>query len=158
MAAGTTRIQRLLAVSDLSPLGDAGVRQAYRVAAEGARILLLHVMQTPRAPSPLYAHYSPQPTLSEDERTKLVGEIEAHLRALIPADAASLGITTEIAIVESEDVVHSILDAARRTNAQLVCMGTHGRSTLHATLVGSVALRVLQQIERPLLLIPDREH
>jgi nucleotide-binding universal stress UspA family protein len=37
-------------------------------------------------------------------------------------------------------------------------MGTHGRSTLHATLVGSVALRVLQQIERPLLLIPDREH
>ena len=53
-------------------------------------------------------------------------------------------------------VVKTIIDAAKRENADLVAMASHGRSGLSRAFYGSVAAGVLQGIDRPLLIIRSR--
>ena len=53
-------------------------------------------------------------------------------------------------------VVACILDAAKRESADLVAMTSHGQSGMARTFYGSVAVGVLNRIDRPLLLIRSR--
>jgi nucleotide-binding universal stress UspA family protein len=53
-------------------------------------------------------------------------------------------------------VVKAIIDTAKRENADLVAMASHGRSGLSRAFYGSVAAGVLQGIDRPLLIIRSR--
>ena len=50
-------------------------------------------------------------------------------------------------------VVDQILETARRENADLIAMASHGRTGLSGVFYGSVAAGVLHQVDRPLLLI-----
>lgn len=157
MSEAPTRLTRVLAVTDLSPLGNAAVAHAFAATADGGEVEILHVVHTPPAPSPLYAHYSPFRALSSEERAAIVNGVQARLSELVPATAAGRGVTHETLVVESEDVVRAIDDAASRFRAELVCLGTHGRSALGAVLMGSVALRAIHELRRPVLLVPRAE-
>ena len=53
-------------------------------------------------------------------------------------------------------VVQSIVKTAARENIDLVAMASHGRSGLARTFYGSVAAGVLQNIDRPILMIRSR--
>ena len=48
-------------------------------------------------------------------------------------------------------VGETILDAARKTGAELIVMGSHGRSGVRRVLVGSVAEQVLRHAECPVV-------
>jgi nucleotide-binding universal stress UspA family protein len=86
------------------------------------------------------------------------GEAEAQLRALIPAESEERGVATEVRIVESADAAKAICEAAERFGADLVCIGSHGRSGLAAAVMGSVAQAVIAQSLRPVLVVRAREH
>ena len=58
--------------------------------------------------------------------------------------------------IEQGPVVASIIETAHREQADLVAMASHGASGWERTFYGSVAAGVLQQIDRPLLLIRAR--
>ena len=49
-----------------------------------------------------------------------------------------------------------VVARANETNAQLIIMGTHGRSGLAHALLGSVAERVVQHSSCPVLIVPRR--
>jgi len=51
------------------------------------------------------------------------------------------------------DVAESIVKHARSTRCDLVCIGARGDSNLHKALVGSVATKILQISELPVLLV-----
>lgn len=53
-------------------------------------------------------------------------------------------------------VVQSIVKIAARENVDLVAMASHGRSGWARTFYGSVAAGVLQNIDRPILMIRSR--
>jgi nucleotide-binding universal stress UspA family protein len=55
-------------------------------------------------------------------------------------------------------VVETIISVAERENADLIAMASHGRSGLARVFYGSVAAGVLQQVDRPLLIIRSRNH
>jgi nucleotide-binding universal stress UspA family protein len=55
--------------------------------------------------------------------------------------------------VEQGPVVKTILDVAERENVDLIAMASHGRTGLARAFYGSVAAGVLNQADRPLLLI-----
>lgn len=51
----------------------------------------------------------------------------------------------------------AVLDATRRVRADLLVMGTHGRSRLGRILLGSVATEVLHSVGCDVLIVPDGE-
>jgi len=58
--------------------------------------------------------------------------------------------------VEQGPVVETIISVAQRENADLIAMASHGRSGMSRVFYGSVASGVLQQIDRPMLIIRSR--
>jgi nucleotide-binding universal stress UspA family protein len=58
--------------------------------------------------------------------------------------------------VEQGPVVETIISVAQRENTDLIAMASHGRSGMSRVFYGSVAAGVLQQIDRPMLIIRSR--
>ncbi len=71
------------------------------------------------------------------------------------AAAAKAGITADTALVEARGraVSDVILGDARKSRADLIVMGTHGRRGINRLLLGSDAERVLREATVPVLLI-----
>ncbi len=124
-------IRRVLAPTDFSELGNRSIPLACAVLPRAGRVCLLHVAEPGRRPAGL----------------------EAQLRALIPAGAAARGIETHVEIVESLDHATAICQAAERLGADLICMGSHGRTGLSQALLGSVAQAVMTDSRRPVLIV-----
>jgi nucleotide-binding universal stress UspA family protein len=60
-------------------------------------------------------------------------------------------------LIDKAPVVHSIVKTATRENIELVAMASHGRGGWARTFYGSVAAGVLQNIDRPILMIRSRK-
>ena len=82
-----------------------------------------------------------------------MAESEARLRALAPAEAGARGIKTEVEVLEDLDTAKAICAVAERFNADVVCIGGHTRPGFTAKILGSVALGVLTQCRRPVLIV-----
>ena len=67
---------------------------------------------------------------------------------------AEAGLVAEKKALTGE-IGDTIVEEAKATKADLVIMGTHGRSGLSSLLLGSVSIRVLSKIDIPMLLIRE---
>jgi nucleotide-binding universal stress UspA family protein len=119
--------RRILVPDDLSPASALAWEWARRFAASGARLESLFVYELPLAP----AMELPAPPLS----ARLKRELLARMRAERP-DGSDW-------IVEAGDAVTGILRRARR--ADLVVVGTHGRTGLTRAAFGSVTEAVVRK-------------
>jgi nucleotide-binding universal stress UspA family protein len=117
-----------------------------------ARLIVLHVIQTPAAVYTETAVFPEEPDSSAAREA---------LRALtIP------GVAVEPRLLEGEPA-STIVDVARETDCSLIVMGTHGRSGIVRVLLGSVAEDVLRTAPCPVMTVkadvpvpaevPDRE-
>lgn len=150
------RVQSVLASTDFSDVANQAIPHAYAAVDDGGTVHLVHVLEAPETPSPLYAHYRPGQVPSADERQKLHADLGARLRALAPAGAAGRGIRTEVHVVDDATVAAGIARIARQLGVDLICVGTHGRSGLFKTLLGSVTEAVLRETRSPVLVVPRR--
>jgi len=137
---------------DFSEPSRHGMTLAFAVARWfGARLTLLYVHQF--GPSLIGvgpAAVPSQPTLlSDDERRTLT----ATLRTFGRVDDASPGMVDTV-VVEDMSVAGGILDRATELNADLVVIGTQGRSRLERFGLGSVAEAVLRKASSPVLAVP----
>jgi nucleotide-binding universal stress UspA family protein len=78
-------------------------------------------------------------------------EAKAYLASLIE-DFRAKGISATARVKEGQ-VVKSILEMAEVEKADLIAMASHGRAGLSRAFYGSVAVGILHQADRPLLLI-----
>lgn len=114
-------------------------------------VTVLHVF----SPVPAVA-LSPGPVIFEPTvftpvaREKLVTET----KAFIDKEAAR-GITIE-AVVRAGTPAAGIVDEALSLNADLLVMGTHGRSGFDRLLLGAVAERVLRKASCPVMTVPGQ--
>ena len=67
---------------------------------------------------------------------------------------ASCGAAVDVRVEESSDARGPILDLARTLPADLIVMGSHGRSGIERFLLGSVAERVLRSAPCPVMVVP----
>ena len=72
---------------------------------------------------------------------------------LHPAEADRRGIRSEVQVVENGDAAAGICEAADRFDADLICIGSHGHSSLLAAAMGSVAYAVIARSCRPVLVV-----
>lgn len=138
----TPDVRSVLAASDLSPIGDQAVRWAYAMVPRGGTVHLVHVVPPPAR---------------REASTPTGEEAVAALRRLVPVDATAHGVATDIRVLEAEEPADAICAAAERLGADAICVGSHGRSGLTATLAGSVAQKILGRSRRPVLVVRPPE-
>lgn len=170
-------IRRVLVATDFSDLGDRAVPHAYALAREGGTVFLLHVTAPLPLPNPLSLNLGSKVDKALEKHTVRLREASARLRALIPCGAEKRGVASEVAVVEPSkpkglphvgmyygimgeahviedtDPARAICQAAERLDADVICLGSHGRSGVSAALMGSVAQAVMAQSRRPVLVV-----
>jgi nucleotide-binding universal stress UspA family protein len=144
-------VSSILVAADLSDASEAVARSAYGLLRQtGGRIEL--VMINVLGPADGSGGVPLVPSLGIDERKSL----EAQLRALIPAEAALAGVTTNVSVLDARVAAEGILAAAERLDVDLVAVGSHGRSGVGRALLGSVAEDVARRSSRPVLIVGAR--
>lgn len=141
-----SRFKRVLVTTDFSKLGNRAIPFAYSTLRRGGQVCLLHVVKaTARSGKKAQA-----PETKHSERND---RLSAQLQALIPAEAEARGISSQVEVVEHANVATAICQSAERFGADLICIGSHGRSGLSKAILGSVAQDVMTRSQRPVLVI-----
>jgi nucleotide-binding universal stress UspA family protein len=144
--------RRILCPTDFSACSLAAVREAARLLVGGeGELLLLHAVEVPRMAWMSDAVGDPAElarTLEQAARRRL----EVWQRWAGAHGAVRVGVR-----LEELPAVQAILEVAQRWPADLIVMGTHGRSGLRR-LLGSVADRVVSMAPCPVLTLHGEAH
>jgi nucleotide-binding universal stress UspA family protein len=146
----STAYSKIVVAVDGSSTADLALGEAIRVAAPGATVLALYVVDTG---TPMFdaGYYDPsqlQKAFEESGRRAL----QAAAQRLA---AAGVGHETRL-VTEAPvpgDMGASINEAARQWGADLLVIGTHGRRGVRRLVLGSVAEAVIRQSTVPVLLV-----
>jgi nucleotide-binding universal stress UspA family protein len=147
-APGLPRMLTVLAATDLSEPGNAAVPHAYGLLRATGGVVELCYVHEHALPSPAYVYDEP-PKLGAMERVA----IEKRLRALVPAEAEALGITTHVTIIDGGKPADTIVATAERLNVDAISLASHGRGGVARALLGSVADAVVRHAKRPVLVV-----
>jgi nucleotide-binding universal stress UspA family protein len=140
--------QRILAATDFSPASQPAFDEACRIASGcGARLFVLHAYQVPTLASLKNAPAS----VYEDFERAVRSDGEKRLEALL-SRARARGIAA-VGLLRQGLADEEILDAAKKGQADLIVMGTHGRRGPSRVLLGSVASRVVCGSTCPVLTV-----
>lgn len=146
------RLRRILHATDFSPASRRAFAAALALAGRNhAELLLVHVAPVP-APLLEDAYFSAKSYREALEAGRRSGR--KRLDALCRR-ARQAGVRAT-ALVLDGIAFRQIPRAARRCRADLVVIGTHGRSGLRRLLMGSVARRVVGLTHCPVLTVPGR--
>jgi len=142
--------RNILVPLDGSPRAEAILPHAEDLARRyGARVILLSVDEEPALLLERDEVVDLQAYLEQRRRRR--AEIERYLQRIIDA-WKDKGIPADKQVCQGP-VVACITETARREQIDLVAMASHGAGGWERTFYGSVAAGVLQQIDRPLLLV-----
>lgn len=127
------RCKAVVVATDFSVLGNRAVGVGLSLLPEGGHLHLVHVNVGVRAEE---------------------ANLREALSRLVPREAAERRIVATFEVISSEQITESVLQAAARSGADLICMGTHGRSALGAATLGSAAAALVHRSGVPVLLVP----
>jgi nucleotide-binding universal stress UspA family protein len=146
------RTRRILYATDFSAASRPALAMAREWAQrDGARLLILHVL-TP--PSPFVGGGRAAPASYLD--LLAAARHDAHRRlAVVLARTRASGIRVQTKLVEGGPAVE-IVRAAGRWHADVIVIGSHGRTGVHRFLLGSVASQVVARSGRPVLTARSR--
>jgi nucleotide-binding universal stress UspA family protein len=150
----TIRIARILCPVDFSDGARRALDQAVALAQwYGSTITVQHVhrISTPAfaaAPVAMPAELMPI-TLTREERAQLIATLDEY----IAGDRAT-GVPIATLIDEATDVPATIVSTAKALGADLITLGTHGRSGFSRLVLGSVTEKVLRTAACPVLSVP----
>jgi nucleotide-binding universal stress UspA family protein len=143
----------VLCPSDLSPIGDLAVPVAYRLVADEGQLHLLHVCEPPYLGNPVYGQFVQGWAPSAEEIRLGEEKARQRLHALVPEGALARGVRTEVHVAHGVQVANVIEEWARRLHADVIVLGTHGRTGLGRILMGSVATDVVKKPDLPVILV-----
>ncbi|MDO8438431.1 MAG: universal stress protein [Nitrosomonadaceae bacterium] len=141
--------QRILIPVDGSPTSDRALQEALRLAQQqNAQLLLLHVIEEIRfVDIESSINYAELLESMRNSGTKILTQAQTVVQ--------QAGMTAEVKLLEAggERVASVIVAEAERWPADLIVIGTHGRSGFSRLLFGSVAEGVVRTAQVPVLLI-----
>jgi nucleotide-binding universal stress UspA family protein len=142
----------ILVPTDGSEPSGKAIAEAIRLAAVlGSKLTFLTVTQPYSSLGDFGHAFQGMP---EDMRRQALGYLKADAQKILQqaaAAAASAGVAADVLSIEAEHAPTAIVDAVGQTSADLILMGSHGRSGVNALLLGSVTQRVLAGAAVPVL-------
>ena len=147
-------VRRILAATDLSPLGNQALAYALSIAPPNGEVILVHVvspnlMRDGQHGRASYAQF-------EVEHAEVLAQRRAALQELV-AQAGAGERSVRIELVEHERPDRALIEAIEREAPDLVCVGTLGRTGASAVILGSTAQALLRGCRRPLLLVQPQD-
>ncbi|MDD5452018.1 MAG: universal stress protein [Desulfovibrionales bacterium] len=141
-----SRHEKILVATDGSRYSEKALDGAVNIAGKcGSSLYVLNVVEL----NPEFMSLAPEAVekMERDSRTLLEETKER---------VSQKGITCETVIHEGEQPYEFIVSEAKRKKADLIVIGTHGRTGLKKLLMGSVAARVIGHAPCPVMVIPLR--
>lgn len=130
----TLAFHRILIAADGSPFGAAAWKEALSLTIQGQ--------------VSLFAVAVAQEEGNLQEAEKIVGQMRA--------EAGVQGVSITTIIPQGQAVADAIVQVARRQRADLIILGSHGRTGLSRLLMGSVTERVIGQAPCPVMVVKKR--
>jgi len=145
----------ILVGTDFSDISDEALRTAALYAKTfGSRVLVAHVFDpTPNVPPVVWS----RPDLLE---RSIRVEIEAAIRETLSGKTASLlqGVPeVELSVCQHPSAGRALCEIAEDEGADLLILGSHGRSGLSRAFLGSVAEKVVRHAPCPVLVVRERK-
>jgi universal stress protein A len=145
-----TDARSIVVPTDFSETADRALTTAMDMGrALSARVHLVHVYAPVMVLPPPFDMVS-LPTMFPNALQKMEEALETRA-----ARVREAGITCEVALLEGNAHVE-IVRHADAIGAELIVLGTHGRSGLAQAVLGSVAERVIHRASCPVLVVPER--
>lgn len=147
------KYKKIVVPLDGSGWAERAVSHAGRIAKNNdAEVILLHIYHSPLAAYQDSLALAKQGQLVDQEREA----IKNHLIS-VRNDLRSQGITVRGHIIDGREPAYNIIKYVRAEGADLVVMSTHGRTGLARFMFGSVAHKVMQGLNVPVMLVrPDQ--
>jgi nucleotide-binding universal stress UspA family protein len=139
------RITRVLCPVDFSDISQHALDHAAAIAHwYRAQLTLLHVFVTrPTMDAP--------PLVLEDAGRECLQKSMREMAGRVPAD-----VRVDVRVEQAEHVHNEILGQLAATHADLLVVGTHGRSGFQRLFLGSVTEKVIRKAACPTLVVPPR--
>ena len=148
-------IRPIMHATDYSPASRPAFRKAVDLAKRLHRkLVLVHVLSPVVVPVMSGEMYI-LPAIYDDLQRTARMVAQRHLSRLV-ARAKQAGVRGSSRLVEGVPVAERIVRTARALHADLIVMGTHGRSGVTRMVLGSVASRVVATASCPVLTVRGR--
>lgn len=146
------KYKKIVVPLDGSGWADRAIPHAARIAKNNdAEIILLNIYHSQLAQYQDTLALAKQGNLVDQERES----IKRHLIS-VRNDLRSQGITVRGHIIDGREPAYNIIKYVKAEGADLVVMSTHGRTGLARFVFGSVAQKVMQGLNVPVMLVrPD---
>lgn len=147
--------RNIVVATDGSSTANRGIKTAVGLAREQNAVLhVVHVLE------PVQIQFDESGLYIPEEYVKRIVEAqrEAGRKLLAKAEALARkqGVTVQAVLVRCDGTVaHAILREARKLDADLIVLGTHGRRGLSRLVTGSDAEALLRESTVPVLLVRD---
>jgi universal stress protein A len=145
----------LLVPTDFSECSDRALELAATLARiHDAKVVLLHASELTHGIAPSTLLRPDRAAIAVTAEELLRTSAHEQLRAQVARSGDGLSIEVRVALGRAEDCIARIAD---ETRADLIVMGTHGRTGIAHALLGSVAERTLRSSRVPVLTVrkPD---
>jgi nucleotide-binding universal stress UspA family protein len=150
-------LAKILVPTDFSETAKKALRQACLLAGRGVRIHLVHRLAPPIPPvaeAPGGVGISVLGNLLDEYVERMRQQVEKGLTEEVETFRREhSGVELTSGVLDVGSTSEAILTAAREWGADLIAMGTHGRSGIDKLITGSVASKVLHHSETNVLVV-----
>lgn len=148
------KIQTILCPTDFSDLSTFALEHARELArCSQARLVVMHADMF--MPPPYFTAFQVE-ELNETmnaSRKGLAAQLSEYVQQHVPP---SSNVKADWEVVESPPIP-AILQTAEKVHADLIVMGTHGRSGFTRVMLGSVTERILRETDRPVMTVRHKQ-
>lgn len=138
------KIKNILLLTDLSDLSKVAFRPALELAGNlGARLTLLHIME-------------PGVPLAREDEKALADALVGVMEGLLKNTGEEFRKEMEKVVLKAGGAAEGVARFCEENPVDLIVMATHGRTGLRKTLLGSVAEKILRNVEIPVLTVRAR--
>jgi len=144
-------MKRILVPTDFSPTAERAFSFALDLAAKAKGTIILYHTYVP-VESTFIGTEKIRKQYNTQNETNIVKQLQ-RLRKKVAGESNEVAVS---AIVGRSPLIDNILGFAEHNHIDLIVMGTQGASGLKKTIIGSVAARVIEKSDLPVLLVPAK--
>lgn len=151
MVAKIDKMKRILVPTDFSPTAEKAFRFAVDIAAKAKGTVILYHTFIP-VESTFIGTEKTRKQYNTQSEANIVKRLQ-RLKKKVTGNTIDVAVST---IIGRSPLINNVLGFAGNNQCDLIVMGTQGASGLRKTIIGSVAARVIEKSDLPVLLVPAK--